>query len=290
MVLGPAGTGKTLLQQALSVFFWKLGYHILAFAPANANCDHFTKAIAKIDLPGFRFYRNYPSSRDLGPDKMTAEQGRHRRVGHVDGQATGIHKLQFMLHRVHNRDNEKAEARDHGLEQGVINESDLGELTCFLRAPGSRGRRSSSSFSEYYDARCQPEEDDSQQTESSAREGQNKVDVWEVFGGYLAQIRDGSFPSKNVEEMQKFEWSYEACKSHLVRLSRFMITTTGNARCWELEANFGMNENGDRDDCKGIVVSVDEACKDVEPNVWSGIANKIWRDHVKGAVLFGDEE
>lgn len=60
IVMGPAGTGKTLLQMALAIYFHKLGFHILALSPANSNADHLASALNEL-VP---YLRLYPSSRD----------------------------------------------------------------------------------------------------------------------------------------------------------------------------------------------------------------------------------
>ena len=40
----------------------------------------------------------------------------------------------------------------------------------------------------------------------------------------------------------------------------------------------------------GVVVLVDEAAKDLEVNVWSGIVHDSWSEDVKGCFLFGDNK
>ncbi|KAI6818017.1 hypothetical protein KC340_g14108 [Hortaea werneckii] len=284
VVLGPAGTGKTSLQEALAVYFWRLGYHVLALAPANSNADHLTRLMLKQAVEGLRCHRLYPSSRDLGLDKMGKGQAKHRRVGHEDGNATGSHEFFFLLARLEEHKNEKTTARDCGVEQAVYDEALKGELSLVkcLRT-------------------FAPNED----------EYISEVDVWEVVRDGIHKLRD---IQKHNEEVQRSnaklepgdrDWkplkklspfkkasmdeAYGWCKAHIISETRFMITTTGNARSAELLNHFGRDMDGHKT-CKGMIVFVDEACKDQEVNVWAPIVCEAWADKVKGVVLFGDEK
>ncbi|KAI6910726.1 hypothetical protein KC318_g9291, partial [Hortaea werneckii] len=284
IVLGPAGTGKTSLQEALATYFWRLGYHVLALAPANSNADHLTRLMLKQAVEGLRCHRLYPSSRDLGLDKMGKGQAKHRRVGHENGNATGSHEFFFLLARLEEHKNEKTTARDCGVEQAVYDEALKGELSLmkWLRTVG-------------------PNED----------EYISEVDVWKVVRDGIHDLRD---IQKHNEEVQRFnaklkpgdrDWkplkklspfkkammdqAYGWCKAHIISETRFMITTTGNARSAELLNHFGRDMDG-RKTCKGMIVFVDEACKDHEVNVWAPIVCEAWADKVKGVVLFGDEK
>lgn len=75
IVMGPAGTGKTLLQMALAIYFEKLGFHILALSPANSNANQLASALHKLDST--RFLRLYPSSRDHDVQNMAEDQRFH---------------------------------------------------------------------------------------------------------------------------------------------------------------------------------------------------------------------
>ena len=60
LIMGVAGTGKTLLQEALLNFFYEIGLHVLCLAPANSNVDDFTNRMAAA-LPDVRRRRLYPA-------------------------------------------------------------------------------------------------------------------------------------------------------------------------------------------------------------------------------------
>ncbi|RMY04793.1 hypothetical protein D0868_06756 [Hortaea werneckii] len=284
IVLGPAGTGKTSLQEALAAYFWRLGYHVLALAPANSNADHLTRLMLKEAVKGLRCHRLYPSSRDLGLDKMEKGQAEHRRVGHQNGNATGSHEFFFLLARLDEHKNEKTTARDCGVEQAVIDEALKGELSLMRRLE-----------------RRDPVQDDDR----------GKVDIWKVVRDGIDESEeikrhneearcfnadrkpgDGDrMPLKEMPETRKARLAeaYRLCKGHIISETRFMITTTGNARSAELLTYFGKDKDGE-DNCKGMIVFVDEACKDHEVNLWAPIVCEAWAAKVKGVVLFGDEK
>ncbi|KAI7090632.1 hypothetical protein KC356_g1315 [Hortaea werneckii] len=284
IVLGPAGTGKTSLQEALATYFWRLGYHVLALAPANSNADHLTRLMLKQAVEGLRCHRLYPSSRDLGLDKMEEGQAKHRKVGHQGGNATSSHEFFFLLARMEEHKNEKATARDCGVEQGVIDEALKGELSLMKQLETS-----------------DPNEDDDS----------GKVDIWKVVRHGIDELEDikkhnekarcfnadrkpGDGDPMLLKEMPgirkaRLTEAYHLCKGHIISETRFMITTTGNARSAELLANFGKDNDGE-DNCKGMIVFVDEACKDHEVNLWAPIVCEAWSAKVKGVVLFGDEK
>lgn len=120
IVMGPAGCGKSLLQKALAVYFWLLGFHILNLAPANSNVDHAVLQLAKIkanDLPGgaaLKFMRIYPSIRDYAPPGSDG--------GDDEARSNHDKMLPFydLLTALDEEDAVKGTAKEHGLVQAVI--------------------------------------------------------------------------------------------------------------------------------------------------------------------------
>lgn len=47
LITGPAGTGKTLVQQIIAAFFFLIGFHVLVVAPANSNVADFVAKLHK---------------------------------------------------------------------------------------------------------------------------------------------------------------------------------------------------------------------------------------------------
>ncbi|KAF2725750.1 hypothetical protein K431DRAFT_299492 [Polychaeton citri CBS 116435] len=258
VVMGPAGTGKTLLQQALAIYFWKLGYHVLAVTPANSNADHLTRIMAKLNEPHLRFHRLYPSSCDLGPEGLNGERG------DVSADMNTYTEIQFALKRLKDHQHDRTGARDFDLERAVIDEADKGEnrerLTLLKQPPASLKHLGVA------------------------------VDVWGIFRNCLHQIRMGEFDQGDLNTLHRYAWAFRECKAHIIRITRFIITTTGNCRATELLEKFGRDVQTGYVNMKQMVVFIDEACKDTEVNLWSAIICREWASKVRGCIMFGDDK
>jgi hypothetical protein len=286
IIMGPAGTGKTLLQEALAIYFWRLGFHIIALAPANSNADHLIGLMVKLRVSGLRCYRLYPNSRDMGPENLTQEAAQHRRVGHNEGNATSVHDLELLLHKLEERENQKANARDYDVEHDVIHEARKKELK-MMKTPRM--------WNEY----------DQRFTYSAA-----PVDIWQAFRdslevvqknqrakqAWIKQQKDTRQPKTlskpsplTPSEKSKLDWAYRQCKAHIISETRVMVTTTGNVRSSDLMQPFGKDMDGN-DNCKGMIVFVDEACEEIEQLVWAGVVWEPWADKVKGFIMLGDDK
>ena len=114
------------------------------------------------------------------------------------------------------------------------------------------------------------------------------VDAWDILREFVQKYRERKVDwAGNFEQ---YRLAYLACKGHIVGLNRFMITTTGNVQSMEMVYHW-FNEIADYGiPRKGVVVFVDEAAKDLEVNVWSGIVCEKWSEWVKGVFLFGDDK
>ncbi|KAK3678273.1 hypothetical protein LTR78_001568 [Recurvomyces mirabilis] len=64
LITGPAGTGKTLVQQAICSFAYLLGLHVLAVSPANSTCADFMRKLNKL-FPHIKATRVFPASAEL---------------------------------------------------------------------------------------------------------------------------------------------------------------------------------------------------------------------------------
>ncbi|KAK5111305.1 hypothetical protein LTR85_012200 [Meristemomyces frigidus] len=289
ITMGIAGSGKTLIQQALSMYFCKLGFRCGVFAPANSNSNGITKDLVEVSknlgdgakltsiartedsetatannasggatgAGKIRVTRVFSSSRNVGFREMSDKQAVHRRVGHFDGNVSDIHGLEFKLHSSRNR--KTASASDYSLEQIIIDEADRGEL--HLRRKISTG------------------------------DGAGRVDVWDVFRRHLAASRKHEFDWNDVSAVNEYRRSYDWCKNHIIALTDVMVTTTGNARAGEivdswLSASRDFKDCGVR--CRGYIILIDEACKDLEINLWNAIT--ALGDQVVGVFMFGDDE
>ena len=272
IVMGPAGTGKTLLQEALAVYFYKLGFHILALAPANSNCNHLASEMHKIrsQIPGLAFNRLFPGSKDIPLEDLTEEQAAKRQVGHEKGNVLPFPELLIALDE---QDKVKDAARAYGIVESIIAAADEGKVARMTRLRDEHRRG----------------------------EGE-RVNAWDVLRSFMKEYREGKLDEmlkkcrQNKLDLEiersftRYKEAYRACKSHIVGINRFMITTTGNVRSTEmLEQWFRPKE--EYGVCRvGVMVFVDEAAKDLEVNVWSGIVCEEWAAMVRGVFLFGDDK
>jgi len=264
--MGIAGTGKTLIQQGLAMYFCRLGFRVAVFAPANSNCDHSNKemdqqlaqssALQTGDsawMKQIRAHRLFSSSRNIGFRQMSVDQARHRRVGHTGGNVSDVQGLEFRIRSVKDQ---KTGSHDFGLEQAVIDEADKRELY-LLRKLKHSGLI---------------------------------VGVWDVFRRHLANSRDGTTNWNNRFAIEEYEEAYQKCKDHVIALTDIMVTTTGNARAKEMIGSWAMAEKDFPEvgiKCKGYIILIDEAAKDQEINIWNAIV--AMEERVVGAFLFGDD-
>ncbi|KAK4548249.1 hypothetical protein LTR36_010119 [Oleoguttula mirabilis] len=256
ITMGIAGTGKTLLQQALAIFFVKLGMRVQINAPANSNCNHFIRELEEAlkEIKGARAYRLYCSSRNIGFKKMSQDQAKHRKVGHVDRRVSNLHGLGFKLHASRNQ---KTNARDYSFEQAVIDEADKGELQWLTMLDHNVDNR-------------------------------KEVEVWDVFRGHLNAARDLTLDRKDAKAISEFERSHNICTNHLIALTDIMVTTTGNARATEIVDVWANAERDFDISCKGYMVVMDEGPKDQEINSWNAVT--ALGSKVNGVMMFGDDK
>ena len=87
------------MQRALAIYFYFLGFHILALAPANDNANKMTRdMLSTKNLPvDVDFLRLYPGSRDLAIAEMTDDQRSRLIVGHEDGSSLPFPELLIAL-------------------------------------------------------------------------------------------------------------------------------------------------------------------------------------------------
>ncbi|KAK3680639.1 hypothetical protein LTR37_021127 [Vermiconidia calcicola] len=268
IVMGPAATGKTLLQQALAIYFYALDFHVLAVAPANDNANKFARDLleAKIELPWLEldwledlsFNRLFPSSREIPVDEMSEKQAYLRKVGHTKGDTLPF--PEFLL-ALGGDTKEKGAHREYGIVEAVIKAAEEKKYVLHKTLQSEDGAIISRDYN-----------------------------AWDVLRTFMSEYRAGTLDLANMWKMRQYRLAYRACKGQIVGLNRLMITTTGNVRSREMlqywfspESEYGLPR-------KGVIVLVDEAAKDLEINVWSAIVCWRWSDWVQGVFLFGDDK
>lgn len=253
---GPAGTGKTLLLQAITAFFYYIGLNVLVLAPANTNCADFMGKLKK-HFPDIQASRVFPSSADFDPEKIAKEQhaeevGQAPKADEDDGgpdrhNDTVNDLLSFEMIRA-----------DIKASQDKYNDADYG-LQAQVLAAALDGRY-----------------------EDSGQAG-----IWKELRACIEKRDRGEFPWLDKKAVKNFSNAYNACKAHFMSLQRMVCTTSGNVRTVDIIDNFARDKHDNF--CNGLVIVIDEAAKDREVDTLSALLLPEWRDKCLGLVMLGDE-
>ncbi|KAK3654018.1 hypothetical protein LTR56_003453 [Elasticomyces elasticus] len=265
VVMGPAGTGKTLLQQALSIYFYLLGFHVLALAPANSNVDHLAVQLGKIKsregLPiPLKFMRMFPSVRDF----ITPEDDN---ITNPEFKKHNLEHFYDLLSALDERENDKTGARQYGLVQAVLHAAEHNTHSLNRRLRSEAGR-----------ALGEP------------------VNGWDILREFIAKWKTGGMSREELRAgcdagvMDTYRMAYSQCRAHLIGRNRFMLATTGNCKASELRQNWYAETAEWGLKRVGVIVFVDEAAKDVEVNVWNGVMCEQWSHGVSGIIMLGDDK
>jgi len=189
LVMGPAGTGKTLLQQALAIYFWKLGYRILALAPANSNADYMARQMDNVrmrdtELQDVKFCRLYPASRDSGLEVIDERQAAKRKMGGRGGNVLSFRELLVALEELKGSG---TFARPFGVVEIVVRMALQRKLQNIVQL----------------------------RDENDKAYGQH-VDSWSVLREFIMAYRDGSFDPRQPEAVLRFRRAYQACKGQVI--------------------------------------------------------------------------
>ncbi|CAK1359698.1 unnamed protein product [Cercospora beticola] len=264
LISGPAGTGKSTVHAAQAMFFVKLGGRALCTTTANANADHQVRQLRpfaeKCGMKDVRIHRLYPSSRGFKIKDFTREQAFYKRAGHQGGNVTSLQELIFK------KMCQKVDAFDMSVEKGVLDEANNGIFR--------------------YDT-------------SVTSDKKELVNVWEEMRIYMRKVEAGSVNWRDSKERERFERVYEACKGHLIGVTKILLTTNGNVRGKEM-VHFAEAEEmyGEKAICSPVAekttcfgIFVDKAAKEIEPAIWNTIITSPGRPKKPDLVVFyGDEK
>lgn len=114
------------------------------------------------------------------------------------------------------------------------------------------------------------------------------VNFWEILRDCVEKSKAKKFDWKDEDAVRHYTQSYEACKEQYVAQSRYIVTTTGNVRCSEIK-DFWARDLHDTE-CKGIVIFLDEGCKDLEMDTLSAMLSKEHIKKIWGIIMLGDEK
>ncbi|KAK4554491.1 hypothetical protein LTR86_008345 [Recurvomyces mirabilis] len=251
LITGPAGTGKTLVQQAICAFAYLLGLHVLAVSPANSTCADFMRKLQKL-FPHIKATRVFPASAELdihgntNGDPVIAPA-----AGHVGGESMGL--PDFDLARAAMRNHKYEDGRDCGLQTQVLEAAYAGDRV--------------------YKSKV-------------ARQG--RVNAWAVLQKCIKDRDAGTFDMGSAEDRAAYTESYANCKRHFLAHQRLVCTTTGNVACTELALSWAIDDDDLGVRCAGVLLVVDEACKDQEIATLSSIFVK--KHKLVGVVMVGDEK
>ena len=249
LITGPAGTGKTLILQAICVLFYLMDLHVLVLAPANSNCADFMRKLVQLfpkdnTVCGKQVLatRVFPPSADFSPEKEAKAHNSTTRPASNEANRCAATTLDVPTDSVP----EPSPAVDSGFAEVFDLEMIRSEL-----------QSSSDKYSQFKDFGL------AQQVLNAAREGtetlveqlgrEEPVDVWQVLRQCLDDVQAGIFNWTNKAAVQKYQQSYNACKAHFMSKKRLVVTTTGNVRCEDIVDNFASNKHGV--ECKGMIVS-----------------------------------
>lgn len=239
LITGPAGTGKTLVLQAICVFLYHIGLHVLVLAPANSNCADFMEKLAH-HFPDVSGTRVLPSSVDSTVHKVRdAQEASH---------------AEFEMARADVLPSDKGSIPKHGLPVQVLEAARKGKYQGEVHALIA---------------------------------GQDGTDVWKALEKCVLECDAGTFNWKNKHDIEVYQQSYNACKAHYVATSRLIVTTTGNVRTGDIINNFASGKHNIA--VQGMVVILDEACKDREIDTLSALLWPNFTQKITGMVMLGDE-
>ncbi|KAF7198583.1 Helicase SEN1 [Pseudocercospora fuligena] len=260
LISGPAGTGKTLLIQAICVFLYKIGLHVLVLAPANSNLSDFIGKLKELfgnhSNSPVKATRVYPISADFSPKKIASGQTCIHTPESTQEDDTGdILDFEMVRSDLQYSDDKYTSHRDYGLPAQVFRAARDETYELWERLPGS--------------------------------EADEQVDIWSVLRQSMKEAAEGSFRWGDQIQVKRYQMAYDRCKAHYLAHVRMICTTTGNVRCTDIVENWAANKYGT--ETKGIVVVLDEACKDNEIDSVSALLHPEWRDKIHGMVMLGDE-
>ncbi|KAI7266628.1 hypothetical protein KC343_g4392 [Hortaea werneckii] len=255
LIMGSAGTGKTLIQEALTKFFYEIGLHVLCLAPANSNVDDFTNRMAAV-LPEVGLKRLHPAKYEYGMDSMRSPEEALEK----DNQESV--EFDILVDHMNRKINLKAEARQHGFRAAVMETAIQGTKNGSLKIHHWNRHR-----------------------HKHLKDG---VDAWAELQEMIQRIDNEAFDWDSEDNRRKLRHCYTHCYHHLIALTKVISATTGDACADPLRKNFAFGLYGQ--EVKGVVVIVDEAAKDLEINIFNAVFERTWNCKVSGLICLGDEE
>lgn len=255
MISGPAGTGKTEVAQAISELLYQTECHVIALAPQNANCANWMRKLHR-GHPKINALRIFPASTEIELKNVDESRAKFAQPGHVGRASTDLIDFDILIAELDAK--QKYTGRDFGLQAKVFAAALRGKskLRGYLRGTGGAPTGS-------------------------------QVDLWGVLRDCIEKSKAGKFDWKDESAVRAYNQSYKACKEHYIAHRRYVVTTTGNVRCSEV-VDFWARELH-KTKCQGIVIILDEACKDKEIDTLAMMLSEEHLHKIRGIIMLGDE-
>ncbi|USW54916.1 Putative P-loop containing nucleoside triphosphate hydrolase, DNA2/NAM7 helicase, helicase [Septoria linicola] len=266
LITGPAGCGKTLIQQIICAFFYLIGLHVLVLAPANSNVADFVFKLHKNFPSGdVEALRIFPRSAELKLKDVVSDNdaGVQPEAQQPERPLNDIHLFEFEMVRaeVKAAGEKYSKGRESGLQYQVLRTARDGSLDGTLKG-------------HVYD-------------KDGKVISKDKIDFWHELRKSIEQCEQHTFDWGDIRAVAMYEQSYKACKGHLVARNRLLVTTTGNVYSSDIQDFWAQDLHGVK--CHGVVVIIDEACKDNEIDTLGPLMCAGFRSKITGMVMVGDD-
>lgn len=116
-----------------------------------------------------------------------------------------------------------------------------------------------------------------------------EVDMFAEVKRFMILAREKNIWDWDEPTRKRFTAAFRYCGKFLVARSRFILTTSSMSSCETLQADWAKEDRSRCDPVIGVVVIVDEAAKDVEPNFWIAITGP-WRPKIRAVIAVGDQK
>ncbi|KAK4499399.1 hypothetical protein PRZ48_009913 [Zasmidium cellare] len=264
LITGPAGTGKTLILQAITAFLYAVGLHVLVLCPANSNANDFMRKL-KEHFPQIPATRVYPSSKDFSAEKIMKEKRSEEQV-------------ECTMPDTEN--DTKAEAVVEDSNADVVDVLGLEMIRADLKSTADKYADEESSLPAQVLRAAR-------EGKYSLKQGSGEVDIWYELRQCIEKSDSGEFNWLDKNSVKTYDKYYQACKAHYVSLQTLLCTTTGNVRTCDIIDNFARDRHDVK--CAGLVLVIDESAKDREIDTLSALLIPDYRSKITGVVLLGDE-
>jgi hypothetical protein len=297
--MGIAGTGKTTLLSALSIYFAMLDVGAGMFVPANSNADHSTRANKALAA----------EVREQQPNVEVSTEERSNQAPHAaENVSDSDDSTLFSAFSHLNLDSiEGKQIRAHRLYPSSLNYGfeNLSQDQAKHHQVGHVNRAVSSIHSFEFKNKSFKDRKTGARDLAIERairdealkgdlsffdelfEGEGRVEVWEMFRGHMTASDEEEFDWDNGRHKDEYSRSYDACKGHLVALTDIIVTTTGNARCSEITDHWMRHTSTYGIPSKGIALMLDESMKDSDINTLMPMM--LRGQKVACVFMFGDE-